>query len=367
MINARKTIHINTEKPYDVHIGSGLLGLMESLLPEKILKAAANGGKAVVITDENVAGLYAAPVCAKLAELGFSVVQAVVPAGEEAKSGAEYLRLLSLMAGAQVKRSDVIFALGGGVVGDLAGFLAATYQRGMEFVQLPTTLLSAVDSSVGGKTAINLPEGKNLAGAFKQPACVIMDTDTLDTLDPSVFADGCAEVIKYAMIWDEDFFRTLEEQVLTLSPWRQDPSYITDVIARCVDRKRQVVIEDEQDRGIRNLLNFGHTLGHSIEKRSGFTISHGSAVAMGMALVTDLAEEAGICEKGTGGALKILLGKYGLPAAAPFSTGELAEGMVSDKKIEGQEINLILPRRIGSCTIERMGVAEAQAFLAGER
>ncbi|MGN1144125.1 MAG: 3-dehydroquinate synthase family protein, partial [Anaerovoracaceae bacterium] len=198
----RKTIHVDTARPYDVHIGAGLLDKLAELLPEKIRTVAGRGGKAVLLTDEHVDPLYGDRTAQNLSALGFQVLRTVVPAGETAKSGDCYLRQLSFMAENHVSRQDVIFALGGGVVGDLSGFLAATYQRGIPFVQLPTTLLSAVDSSVGGKTAINLPEGKNLVGAFYQPAAVIMDTDTLDTLEPSVFADGCAEVIKYGMIWD---------------------------------------------------------------------------------------------------------------------------------------------------------------------
>ena len=361
-----KTIHINTAKPYDVHIGAGLMDRMGQLLPAKVLKTARAGGKAVLISDEHVAPLYGEKVRGVLESLGFTVLQAVVPAGEEAKSGEQYLRLLSFMAAERVSRSDLIFALGGGVVGDLSGFLAATYQRGIDFVQIPTTVLSAVDSSVGGKTAINLPEGKNLVGAFKQPVAVIMDTDALDTLEASVFADGCAEVIKYGMIWDGQLFADLKEHVLTEDKWRSNQEVMEDIISRCVDIKRQVVIQDELDKGIRNILNFGHTVGHSIEKNSHFEISHGSAVAMGMAIVTEAAEAAGLCPEGTAAELTAVLKAYGLPTEAPFTTEQLLEGMLSDKKIEGKEINLILPRKIGCCTIDHMGVAEAQALLAGQ-
>lgn len=358
-----KTIHIDTARPYDVHIGAGILEDLGQLLPEKLLRTAGDGGRAVLITDENVGPLYEERVAELLSGLGFDVLKARVPAGETAKSGQWYLRMLSFLAQNHVSRRDVLFALGGGVVGDLTGFLAASYQRGTSFVQLPTTLLSAVDSSVGGKTAINLPEGKNLVGAFYQPEAVIMDIKTLDTLEPSVFADGCAEVIKYGMIWDEKLFRLLEDQVLPRR--RQDEDLLTEVTCRCVDIKRQVVVQDELDKGHRNLLNFGHTIGHSIEKNSGFEISHGSAVAMGMAMVTEAAETAGICQAGTGAALRILLESYGLPARAPFTTEQLLEGMLSDKKIEGQKINLILPRKIGECFIEHMTVGEAQKLLAG--
>ena len=366
MTNSMKTIHINTASPYDVHIGSGLLDSMGELLPEKILRGAEAGGKAVLITDTNVEPLYGARVSKSLEKLGFHVLKAVIPAGEESKSGEQYLSLLSFMAAEHVTRSDVIFALGGGVVGDLSGFLAATYQRGIDFVQIPTTLLAAVDSSVGGKTAINLPEGKNLAGAFKQPVCVIMDTDTLETLDEAVFADGCAEAIKYGMIWDGALFEVLQNHVLTEPEQRKNTALLTDVISRCVDIKREIVIQDELDKGIRNILNFGHTVGHSIEKNSGFEISHGRAVAMGMAIVTEAAEKAGICQAGAAEELRELLTAYGLPVEAPFTVEELLEGMLSDKKIEGQKINLIVPQQIGCCIIRRMSVSNAQNLLAGE-
>ena len=366
MTNSMKTIHINTANPYDVHIGSGLLNSMGKLLPEKILRGAEAGGKAVLITDANVEPLYGERVYAALADLGFHVLKRVVPAGEESKSGEQYLRLLSFMAAEHVTRSDVIFALGGGVVGDLSGFLAATYQRGIDFVQIPTTLLAAVDSSVGGKTAINLPEGKNLAGAFKQPVCVIMDTDTLETLDEAVFADGCAEVIKYGMIWDGELFENLKNHVLTEPEHRKSTELLTDVIGRCVDIKREIVIQDELDKGIRNILNFGHTVGHSIEKKSGFEISHGAAVAMGMAIVTAAAEKAGICGDGITEELRGLLTAYGLPVEAPFAVEELIEGILSDKKIEGQKISLIVPQQIGCCIIRRMSVSSAQRLLTGE-
>lgn len=354
MTDWKRSIHINTARPYDVHVGPGILAQMGQLLPEKILGVGAEGGKAVLITDANVETLYAAQVRTELEGLGFTVYQAVMPAGEESKSGIQYLNLLSWMSEEHVSRSDVIFALGGGVVGDMAGFLAATYQRGMEFVQLPTTLLAAVDSSVGGKTAINLPEGKNLVGAFKQPACVIMDTDTLETLPEDVFADGCAEVIKYGMIWDESLFHNLQTMETG------------DIISRCVDIKRQVVVQDEEDRGIRNILNFGHTIGHSIEKNSHFEIRHGQAVAIGMMIVTEAAEKAGICQTGVTAQLRNLLTACNLPTEAPYSMELLLEGMRSDKKIQGQEINLILPQRIGQCIIRHMTLTDAQKLLAGE-
>lgn len=359
-----KTIHVNTARPYDVYIGPGLISQMGRLLPPSVISAGKKGAKAVVVTDENVEPLYFKKVEKVLEDLGFCVLKAVVPSGEIAKSGQQYLKLLSFMADAHVSRSDMIFALGGGVVGDLSGFLAATFLRGIDFVQIPTTLLAAVDSSVGGKTAINLPEGKNLVGAFYQPASVIMDIDTLDTLSQDIFADGCAEVIKYGMIWDEALFDRLSQSVLT--DRRDDPKLVTEIIARCVAIKQEVVSQDEREKGLRAMLNFGHTIGHSIEKNSGFLISHGKAVAMGMVIATRAAEDAGICEKGVTEHLTALLAAYGLPVKTEYSADQLGEGMLSDKKIEGEKIHLILPKKVGVCYIHDMKTTDVKGFLLGQ-
>ena len=354
-------IRVNTARPYDVTIGSGLLMELKQVLPERILN---KKRKAVIITDENVAPLYYQKTERALQECGFQVIKTIVPAGEEAKSGNQYLRILSFLAQNHVDRSDVIFALGGGVVGDLSGFLAATFLRGIDFVQLPTTLLAAVDSSVGGKTAINLPEGKNLAGAFYQPVAVIMDTDTLDTLNRDIFVDGCAEVIKYSMIWDRELFSALEAN--KLPDCRQDKQLLERIIARCVDIKRQVVIQDEEDKGIRNLLNFGHTIGHSIEKNSGFSLSHGRAVAAGMVIASRFAESHQICPSGLSSQLAELLTAYGLPVKTAYSAKALCDGLLADKKIEGTKIHFILPREIGQCFIYDMEISELKYFLLSE-
>lgn len=360
-----ETIHVNTAKPYDVHIGPGLLDKLEELMPAAVLKKTEKGAKAVLITDENIEPLYAPKVEKKLKEMDFDVLKIVVPAGEEAKSGEWYLKILSFMAENHVSRNDCIFALGGGVVGDLSGFLAASFLRGIDFVQIPTTLLSAVDSSVGGKTAINLPEGKNLVGAFYQPKAVIMDTDTLDTLTPEVFADGCAEVIKYGMIWDEELFNVLKENILTQN--RDNIQLMTEVIARCVAIKQEVVSQDELDKGLRNILNFGHTAAHSIEKNSDFKISHGSAVGTGMVIVSAAAERAGSCPEGLAEQVKKIVADYGLPVEAPFTDEQLYDGLFSDKKIEGSTINLILPEKIGHCYIHPMATSELKNFLFGSK
>ncbi len=356
-------VHVHTQTPYDVQIGAGLTDRLADLLPADILQKGRRGAKAVLLTDEHVQALYGERISQNLIALGFTVLPVTVPAGETAKSGAQYLTVLSQLADAHVSRTDVLFALGGGVPGDLGGFVAATYQRGIDFVQLPTTLLAAVDSSVGGKTAINLPEGKNLVGAFYQPRAVIMDVETLDTLPAEIFADGCAEVIKYGMIRDEALFEMLASRPLPAC--RDDRAYVSRIIWRCVTIKEEVVSGDERDRGLRNILNFGHTVGHAIEKCSGFTVAHGRAVAVGMVMACRCAARAGFCEESVADRLQDVLRAYGLPTETRIPASSLASCLLSDKKIDGGSINLILPRRIGACEIVPHPVADLAAFLFG--
>lgn len=260
------TVTVRASRPYEVTIGRGLL--------DTVGRQAAGqwkGRSAAVVSDSTVAPLYLNRVKDSLERAGFQVHSFVFPAGEDQKNGGTYLKLLEFLAARRLTRADGLIALGGGVVGDLAGFAAATFLRGIGFLQLPTTLLAAVDSSVGGKTAIDLTNGKNLAGAFYQPQAVLCDLDTLDTLPAEVFADGCAEVIKYGMIGDPALLARLETV-----DFRADPE---ELVARCVAQKRNLVEQDEFDTGARQLLNLGHTLGHGVEACSGYTVSHGRAVA----------------------------------------------------------------------------------------
>jgi 3-dehydroquinate synthase len=247
------------------------------------------------------------------------------------------------MVKAQVTRTDMVLALGGGVVGDMAGFAAAIYLRGIPYIQVPTTLLAAVDSSVGGKTAVDISAGKNLVGAFHQPALVYLDTDTLSTLDPAVMRDGFAEVIKYGIILDSKLFDTVA------TPNGFD---LKDVIARCIEIKRDVVEQDEFDKGLRGLLNFGHTFGHAIEKLSGFTITHGSAVARGMIIAAKVARVYGFTDY-TDTITKVVK-DYGFETDCPFKADELYSVILSDKKRSGADITLVLPKQIGACTLEKM-------------
>lgn len=247
-----KKIEVTASRNYTVHIGSGILPELGPLL-----RAQVPGERVCIVTDDTVQALYGAQAEASLTQAGFAVCTFAFPHGEQSKCAATYLKLLNFLAEQHLTRTDAIVALGGGVPGDLAGFAAATYLRGIAFAQVPTTLLAAVDSSVGGKTAIDLDAGKNLAGAFWQPCLVLCDYDTLQTLPEEIFADGCAEVIKYGVLGDEALFAHLEQYGLAFDRER--------VITRCVEMKRDVVAADEFDNGQRQLLNLGHTLGHAVE------------------------------------------------------------------------------------------------------
>ena len=339
-----KTVTVSASKTYDIHIGSGLLATLGEEA-KKLGKAQ----KICVVSESAVFPLYGAAAVESLEKSGFSVVSYVFPAGEESKNGTNFLQLLNFLAESKLTRSDMIVALGGGVVGDLAGFAAASFLRGMRFIQVPTTLLAAVDSSVGGKTAIDLPAGKNLAGAFCQPSLVLCDTDALNSLPLDIFRDGCAEVIKYGVLYDPELFAHLEEKGLDFDR--------EAVITRCVELKRDVVMEDEFDTGARMKLNLGHTIGHGVEARSHFGLSHGKSVAIGMAIVS----RASGCAD-TSRILNILE-KFGLPTATEYSVDDIYTYTLSDKKRSGGTVKLIVPQRIGDCAIVPTPVENLKSFI----
>lgn len=344
------TVTVRASRPYEVTIGRGLL--------DTVGRQAAGqwkGRSAAVVSDSTVAPLYLNRVKDSLERAGFRVHSFVFPAGEDQKNGGTYLKLLEFLAARRLTRADGLIALGGGVVGDLAGFAAVTFLRGIGFLQLPTTLLAAVDSSVGGKTAIDLTNGKNLAGAFYQPQAVLCDLDTLDTLPAEVFADGCAEVIKYGMIGDPALLARLETV-----DFRADPE---ELVARCVAQKRDLVEQDEFDTGARQLLNLGHTLGHGVEACSGYTVSHGRAVAIGMTLVTRAAVAFGRCPAEVLPRLRRLLERYGLPDATAYSAQALYEKTLSDKKRSGDTISLVVPIAWGASQLVRIPVSELPAWI----
>lgn len=345
-----RKVTVHASKSYDILIGSGLLASLGAEA-KKLGKAR----KVCIVSETNVFPLFGAAAEESLKNAGFETVSFVFPAGEASKSAETYLKLLGTLAGNRLTRSDLIVALGGGVVGDLAGFAAATYLRGIRFIQVPTTLLAAVDSSVGGKTAIDLPEGKNLVGAFCQPSLVLCDTDTLNTLPEDIFRDGCAEVIKYGILYDRAFFDALRASGLAFDR--------ETVIARCVEMKRDVVMEDEFDTGMRMKLNLGHTVGHGVEAKSNFALSHGKSVAIGTAIVCRAAQKRGMLSTQDADAVLNTLEKFGLPTGTDYSADDLYTYTLSDKKRSGGTVTLIIPAAIGSCKIVPTPVEELKTFI----
>lgn len=346
-----KTVSVNASKSYSVLIGSGLLASL-GRETAKVTKAQ----KIAIITDTNVEQLYLEAAKRSLLDAGFPELTVfIIPAGESSKNGQTYLALLNFLVESKLTRSDCLIALGGGVVGDLTGFAAATYLRGISYIQVPTTLLAAVDSSVGGKTAIDLPAGKNLAGAFYQPSLVLCDIDTLNTLPEDIFRDGCAEVIKYGILYDEALFAHLAQKGLCFR--------CEDVITRCVELKRDVVAQDEFDHGARQRLNLGHTIGHGVEAQSHFEVSHGKAVAIGMAIVSRAGCKLGICDESIRDSILAVINKFGLPVSTQYSADALFISALSDKKRSGGTVNLIIPEAIGSCIIHPTPVEELKAFI----
>ncbi len=340
-----KTIDVNASQSYQVHIGEGLLKNLGAYL----LGVLQQPCKTVIISDSNVFPIYGKEAQKSLENAGFSVLNYTFSAGEASKNATVYLEILNFLAENYLTRTDAIIALGGGVVGDMTGFVAATYLRGISYIQIPTSLLAMVDSSVGGKTAIDLAVGKNLVGAFYQPKMVLCDLDCLNTLPAPIFSDGCAEVIKYGVLYDEKLFSHLENYGLKFDR--------ESVISRCVELKRNVVAEDEFDTGARMKLNLGHTIGHGIEAQSNFSISHGQAVAIGMMIVS----KAG-CGK-IYNRLKTVLEAFSLPTETNFNAKDLYCSALSDKKRAGGTVNLIIPDRIGSCSIVPMPVERLESFI----
>lgn len=314
------------------------------------------GDNVVVVTDENVKKYYLARTVKSLEEAGLTVDTFVVAPGEESKSGEVYLGLTNFLAEIPLTRADALIALGGGVVGDLTGFAAATFLRGIKVIQVPTSLLAAVDSSVGGKTAINIPAGKNLVGAFHQPAYVLQDSSLLETLEPDVFKDGLAEVIKYGIIEDKVLFDILMDK-------NAPKTRLDEIIERCVASKRRFVEADEFDKGIRQLLNFGHTIGHAIEILSGFEISHGFAVAKGMARIAEISAKQGWCSQECADEIIAILNLYEYDLNIPYSSEELCEIMKADKKRKGHVIDLVVPVETGKCRLERIDISMLESIL----
>lgn len=339
---------VHAAEAYPVYIGGGLLDHCGELT------ARHSNGRCAVICDDTVCGLYGPQVCRSLEAAGLSPVLYAFPAGEQHKTLSTYGAILGFLAENHITRSDCVIALGGGVTGDMAGFAAATYQRGIDFIQVPTTFLAASDASVGGKTAVDLPAGKNLAGVFWQPRAVICDTDTFATLPESAFQDGAAETLKHGLIADGEFFHFLMNEDMY--------RHMDAVVRRNVEIKAAVVAEDEREQGKRKLLNFGHTLGHAIEKCSGYRVSHGHAVATGMVLAARAAEALGYGGQGTLEAVLAACERYGLPTVCPYSAGELYAAAIGDKKRSGGHIDVVVLREVGRAETVRLDLEGLREF-----
>ena len=347
-----KQMTVTASKTYDILIGRGLLRESGTRI-----RRYTNASRAVVVSDSNVFPLYGERLLASLRQSGIKAGVYIFPAGEASQQMNEILGMLDSFAEQGLSRPDIVIALGGGVTGDMAGFAASIYLRGIRFVQIPTTLLAQIDSSVGGKTGVDLPCGKNLVGSFWQPSLVLIDPDTLLTLPPEIFADGMAEGIKYGCIRDGGLFsRLLREDV---------HDFLEDFIFTCVDIKRRVVENDEREAGERMLLNFGHSMGHAIERYFHFTgVTHGEAVGIGMAAVTAASEAHGLTAPGTAEQIRAALQKYHLPDQLPAPLQDVVDGIGFDKKRHGTQMNLILLRRIGDSFIHPIPCGELHGFFA---
>ena len=343
-------------RAYDILIQRGLLDQAGARIRAILPRAS----RLFVVTDTNVLPLYHARVRDALREAGFQTQACAVPAGEASKSAGQLSDLWERMMAFGLTRTDAVVALGGGVVGDLAGFAAATVLRGVDFIQIPTTLLAQVDSSVGGKVAIDLQAGKNLAGAFWQPKLVLMDPDTLDTLDDRTFSDGMAEVLKYGCIFDRAFFDFLAGR-----PSRGAlMADIESILYTCCDLKRSVVVRDERDTGERMLLNFGHTLGHAYELAGHYeTWTHGQAVAAGMVLAARLGVALGVTPAEVPGQVEAAVAALGLPTRIDCTHADYAAAIGLDKKGAGEDITLILLEALGRAIPHKMPKAELLKLL----
>ncbi len=329
---------------YEVRIGTDLLERAGLWLRELAIPGVSD--KAVIITDTTVRDLYASPLREGLERAGFEVPVFAVPAGEEQKTLENAARLYAQLANVYVERMTPVFALGGGVIGDLAGFVAATYLRGLPLIQVPTTLLAQVDSSVGGKTAVDMGWLKNIVGVFYQPRLVIADIGTLQSLPEAEIINGLGEVIKHAAIRDRSFFEFLETNIgLILS---HQENAVTDMVAQNVKIKGDVVSRDEKETGLREILNYGHTIGHAVETVSGFSLRHGEAVAIGMMAAARIASRMGVLDSAEVGRLEDLVTRAGLPSRVPeLSRQELLEALKHDKKVRENRVRFVLLKSLG--------------------
>jgi 3-dehydroquinate synthase len=351
------TVKVRASKEYNVEIGDGIISRLGEMTKAVCPKAI----KALIVSETNVAALYLDTVKAQLEGAGLEVATYVFEAGEKSKNINEIAGMWNKMAEAGFTRTDIVVGLGGGDTTEMAGFAAATFLRGIDVIQVPTSLLAMVDASVGGKTGIDIPMGKNQVGAFWQPSLVLEDTSFLKTLPDDVFTEGMGEVTKYAFIMDEKLMDLLEKQNGNI---RDDAAVLENVIGMCVSDKAEIINEDETDNGRRQILNFGHTAGHVIERDSGFTKPHGICVAKGMGIFMDACVKAGTLSAEDAKRMKDLLAMYKLPASDEITAEDIVKGAMNDKKKRGNTLSVILVNKIGKAEIKKMTAEEFLKFLS---
>lgn len=341
--NTKHLICVNASRNYNIEIEKGSLETIGKKVKELFPKS-----KVAIITDDIVNGFYSGIVEKSLTSENIDFCKFVFENGEGSKTLVTCEKIFDFLTENMITRSDIIIALGGGVVGDTAGFVAASYLRGIEFIQIPTTFLASIDSSVGGKTGVNTALGKNLVGAFWQPSLVIIDTNTFDTLPENIFADGVSEAIKYGVIKNNQLFEIIKSGKIKEN--------LETVIKECILIKKQLVEQDERDTGDRMLLNFGHTIGHAIEKHSNHKISHGSGVAIGMVMMSNLSESLGLTNKGTAKEIENVCKTYNLPTDYNGKEKELIQIIKSDKKRKGENITIVLAKEIGTSFLYKISI-----------
>ena len=355
---AERLVHVSAASAdYDVTVGAGTL-----LELGRIAREAAGGSRCCVVSETNVAPLYADAAEASLARAGYDVARRIVfSAGEQSKRIGTLGEILEALAERELTRGDTVVALGGGVTGDMAGLAAALYLRGVDVVQVPTSLLAMVDSSVGGKTAVDLSAGKNLAGAFWQPAAVVADVRCLASVPADLFRDSCGEVVKHAVLADAALLDELTARPLTAD--QLDEHRLVDVVARNVAIKRDVVNADERESGVRQTLNLGHTIGHAIEAASDFARGHGSCVAAGLCMMARACARRGWCGDETAARIEACVAAHGLPTGCEVPVGELMRYIAHDKKRRGSGVNIVVPVEVGGCEVRRVSLEELRELV----
>ncbi len=347
--NFLKEIPIETGKPYSVFVGNGILHTIGSRI--KSLKGVLKVG---ILTDDIVEKLYLSHVVKSIEECGFTVFTYVIKNGEESKNLENFGKIHNFLAESGFSRSDVIVALGGGVVGDLCGFVASTYMRGIKFVQVPTTLLAQIDSSVGGKTAVDLPYGKNLVGSFYQPCFVVCDIDVLSTLPTEIFQDGLFEMAKYGVLIGGEFFQKLKGDFMGNLPW---------LIEKSIEYKGEIVKADEFENGDRKLLNLGHTIAHGIEKLSNYTISHGKAVGMGLREMARICHKNGLLDGGTLVEIGAMLENLGQVDISPYDMKDIEKTISLDKKCSGGSVDFVVAYGLSKCKTLKVQLDKVGEFI----